>query len=144
MCWNNQCITIYGGLFSFCKGLFASMESQWSRNLHAHQLVYTCRNPTSKECEDDTHIPEMWTWESSRIPEYLELDCKSEKTSPWGVLYTIGKVLKCKCQKWPCMSHLDIYNTSYGQKSEIDLTAVRVGRVQHTVGKLLTRATSFL
>jgi hypothetical protein len=28
-----------------------------------------CRNPTLKECEDDTHTPEMGTWESSRIPE---------------------------------------------------------------------------
>jgi len=24
--------------------------------------------------------------------------------------------LKCKCPKWPCMSHLDICNTSYGWK----------------------------
>jgi hypothetical protein len=39
-----------------------------------------------------------------------------QKTSKWGVLYTIGKFLKCKCPKWPRMSHLDIYNPSYGQK----------------------------
>jgi hypothetical protein len=24
--------------------------------------------------------------------------------------------LKCKCLKWACMTHLDIWNTSYGQK----------------------------
>jgi len=34
----------------------------------------------------------------------------------WRVLYTIGKLLKCKCLKWACMTHLDIWNKSYGQK----------------------------
>jgi hypothetical protein len=34
----------------------------------------------------------------------------------WGVFYTVGKVLKCKCPKWPRMSHLDICSTSYGRK----------------------------
>jgi len=26
------------------------------------------------------------------------------------------KALKCRCRKWPRMSHSDIYNTSYGRK----------------------------
>jgi hypothetical protein len=30
--------------------------------------------------------------------------------------YTIGKLLKRKCLKWACMTHLNIYNTSYGRK----------------------------
>jgi hypothetical protein len=34
----------------------------------------------------------------------------------WGVLYTIEKILKCRCPKWPCMSHLDICSPSYEQK----------------------------
>ncbi len=32
------------------------------------------------------------------------------------IFYTVGKVLKCRCPKWPCMSHLDICSTSYGRK----------------------------
>jgi hypothetical protein len=28
----------------------------------------------------------------------------------------IGKLLKCRCQKWVCTSNLDICNTSYGKK----------------------------
>ncbi len=28
----------------------------------------------------------------------------------------LEKVLKCRCPKWPRMSHLDICNTSYGRK----------------------------
>jgi hypothetical protein len=83
------------------------LEHIWHKN---------CRNPTLRECEDKTHTFEMGTWESSRTPETLELDCKGQKTSPWGVIHIIGKLPKCRCRKWPRMSHLDIYNTSYGQK----------------------------
>jgi len=32
------------------------------------------------------------------------------------VLYTIGKLLKRRCLKWACMTHLDIWHASYGQK----------------------------
>jgi hypothetical protein len=35
---------------------------------------------------------------------------------PWGVFYTVGKVLKSRCWKWPCKSHSDICSTSYGRK----------------------------
>jgi hypothetical protein len=34
------------------------------------------RNPTLKECEDDTHTPEMGSWESFRTPKNSEFDCK--------------------------------------------------------------------
>jgi hypothetical protein len=33
-----------------------------------------------------------------------------------GILYIIGKLLKRKCLKWARIAHLDIWNTSYGQK----------------------------
>jgi hypothetical protein len=33
-----------------------------------------------------------------------------------SALDVIGKVLKCRCPKWPRMSHLDICSPSYGQK----------------------------
>jgi hypothetical protein len=39
-----------------------------------------CYNPTLKECEDDIHTPEMWTWKSSETPEYSELDCRGKNT----------------------------------------------------------------
>jgi hypothetical protein len=61
-------------------------------------------------------LPKSGNWESSETLEILELNSRGQNTSPWGVLYTIGKVLKCRCRKWPCMSHFDIYSTSYGQK----------------------------
>jgi hypothetical protein len=63
-----------------------------------------------------THTTEMGTWESSRTPENSKLDWRGQNTSPWGVLYTVGKVLKCRCRNWPCMSHSNICSTSYGRK----------------------------
>jgi hypothetical protein len=81
-----------------------------------HSRYGSCRNPTLKECEDDTHTPEMGTWESLATLENLELDCRGQNTLPWCVLYTIGKVLKCRCRKWPRMSHSNICSTSYVRK----------------------------
>jgi hypothetical protein len=34
----------------------------------------------------------------------------------WRFLYIIRKLLERKCLKWAHMTHLDIWNTSYGQK----------------------------
>jgi hypothetical protein len=72
--------------------------------------------PLWGKCEDETHTPKSGNLESSRTPENVELDCRGQNTWHWGVLYTVGKVLKCRCPKWPCMSHLDICSTSYGRK----------------------------
>jgi hypothetical protein len=58
----------------------------------------------------------METWESSGTPKISELNFRGQNTSPWGVFHIIGKLLKCRCRKWPRMSHLDICSTSYGQK----------------------------
>ncbi len=71
--------------------------------------MQACRNPTLRQ---------VWRWDSHSQKWELgvQLDCRGQNTSPWGVLYIVGKVLKCKCRKWPCMSHSDICSTSYGQK----------------------------
>jgi hypothetical protein len=58
----------------------------------------------------------MGTWESSGIPKCLEFEGKGQNTSHWGVLYIIWKLSKCRCRKWAHLSHLDICNTTYGQK----------------------------
>jgi hypothetical protein len=61
-------------------------------------------------------LPKMGLGSPPGLPKSLEHDCRGQNTSPWGVLYIVGKVSKCRCPKWPRMSHLDICNTSYGQK----------------------------
>jgi hypothetical protein len=45
-----------------------------------------------------------------------ELDYMGKNTLLWSFLHKIGNLPKCRCQKWPRMSHLDIYSTSYGWK----------------------------
>jgi hypothetical protein len=72
--------------------------------------------PLWRKCEVATHTPENGSLESSGTPENSQDDCRGQNTSHWGVLYTVGKVLKCRCSKCPRMSHLDIYSPSYGQK----------------------------
>ncbi len=86
-----------------------------------HTLLGTMQHngvatPLWGKCEVAIHIPENGTWESSGILKNSERNCKGQNTSHWVVLYTIGKVLKGRCPKWPCMNHLDICNTSYGRK----------------------------
>ncbi len=72
--------------------------------------------PLWGKCEVATHTPENGTWESSAIPKNSKRNCRGQNTSHWDVIYTVRKVLKFKCPKWPCMSHLDICSTSYGRK----------------------------
>jgi hypothetical protein len=70
--------------------------------------------PLWAKCEDETHTPKSGNFESSGTPKNSEFEFRGQNTLHWGVLYTIEKVLKCKCPKWPCMSHLDICKTIYG------------------------------
>ncbi len=64
----------------------------------------------------NSHFPKLGIWSPPGLPECLEFDNKGKNTSPWGVLSVIGKVLKCKCPKWPRIGHSDICSPSYGQK----------------------------
>jgi len=72
--------------------------------------------PLWGKCEVATHTPKNGTWESFETPENFEHNYRGQNTSHWNVFYIVGNVLKCKCPKWPRMSHLDIYSTNYGQK----------------------------
>jgi hypothetical protein len=72
------------------------------------------------------YFGQVWGWsltlgksedlESSRTPECLELDNKTQNTLHWGVFGVIGKALKRRYRKWPHIGHLDIFRSSYGQK----------------------------
>jgi hypothetical protein len=61
-------------------------------------------------------FPKVGDLESSGIPENSKDDLRGQISSHWCALYEIEKVLKCRCPKWPRMSHLDISSPSYGQK----------------------------
>jgi hypothetical protein len=60
-------------------------------------------------------LPKVGTWSPLGLPQ-LRSSIAKVKTPCLEVFYTVGKALKCKCRKWPRMSHLDICSTSYGQK----------------------------
>jgi len=57
-----------------------------------------------------------WELESRWTPKCSESDCKGQNLMAWRVIYIIGKLLKRKCLKWARITHLDIWNISYGQK----------------------------
>jgi hypothetical protein len=45
-------------------------------------LSMNVATPLLKECEDDTHTPEMGTWESFGTPKTSKFNCKGQNTSP--------------------------------------------------------------
>jgi hypothetical protein len=54
--------------------------------------------------------------ESQWTPKTLGSNFRGQNSLDYGVLYIIEKLLECKCPKWARIAHLDILNTSYGQK----------------------------
>ncbi len=59
----------------------------------------------------------LWEMESWWTPKILERNFRGENSMACGVLYTIGKILERRCLKWVRIVHLDIWDTSYGQKN---------------------------
>jgi hypothetical protein len=73
------------------------------------------------ECESWTstfpsELP-FWELESWWTPKFSKNDFKHQNPWDWEVPYIIGKILERKCLKWVCMTHSDIWNTSYGQRN---------------------------
>jgi hypothetical protein len=58
----------------------------------------------------------LWEMESRWTPKTLESDFRGQTSMDYGVLYIIGKLLKRRYLKWARLAHLNIWNTSYGQK----------------------------
>jgi hypothetical protein len=87
----------------------------WDLEVTSHQILCVA-TPLWDKCEGEAHTPKSGKLESSRTPENLELDFRGQISSHSSVLYVIGKVLKCRCPKWPRMSHSDIFSPSYRQK----------------------------
>jgi hypothetical protein len=58
----------------------------------------------------------FWERESRWTPKASEGELRGQISMDYCALYTIGKLLERKCLKWARIAHLDIWNTSYGQK----------------------------
>ncbi len=74
-----------------------------------------------------------WELESRWTPECLKSDHKGQNLMDWKKNYIIKKLLKLRCIKWACMTPLNIWNTSYGQKKgresnwQFDFWPLKVG-----------------
>jgi len=58
----------------------------------------------------------LWEMESRWTSKISESNFRGQNSMVFGVLYIIGKILEWRCLKWVGIAHLDIWNTSYGQK----------------------------
>ncbi len=58
----------------------------------------------------------LWEMESQWTSKTSESDLRGQNSMACGVLYIIGNILEHKCLKWARITHLDIWNTNYGQK----------------------------
>jgi hypothetical protein len=92
-------------------------------------LIKDVVTPLWAKCDNETHKPNNGNLESSGTLENLELNSRGQNTLYWDFLCNIEKFLKCRCRKWPRMSHLDICNTSYSQNKgrEFDSRPLKVG-----------------
>jgi len=50
------------------------------------------------------------------LPKLQRAISRGQNSMSCGVFYIIRNLLKHKCLKWACIAHLNIWNTSYGQK----------------------------
>jgi len=120
------------GLATTAKGL-QGCEPRGSPRIKAKALqrcgprgsrVVTSHTPGSvRKCEgvwgsEHTLLRQLplWEMESRWTPETSESNCRGQTLMYFGVLYIIGKILERRCLKWAWIAHLDIWNTSYGQK----------------------------
>jgi hypothetical protein len=124
--------------------LFASLSSSWSFYLQTFTVVTltlgsqprqgVTRVRVKKETWESHHIlpgmQRVWghepshsqvnshvgSWSPQWTSEFLECNCRGQNSLLRKVIYITGKLLKRRCQKWARISHLNICNTSYGQK----------------------------
>jgi hypothetical protein len=57
------------------------------QKINKNQIIFLLsnyRNPILRKCEDETHTPEMRTWESSGTLKILEFDCTVKKFRIWA------------------------------------------------------------
>jgi len=55
------------------------MQVEGRHGMRSYIIVAT---PLLEECEDDTHTPEMGTWESFRTLKTLEFNCRGQNALP--------------------------------------------------------------
>ncbi len=75
----------------------------------------------------------LWELESHIVSKSSESNSRGQNSLNWGVPYIIENLLERRCLQWACMTHFDIWNTSYGQKKgwelnwQFDFCPLKVG-----------------
>jgi hypothetical protein len=110
---NPECCNLSFGLATKVRGWkVAGQEGDPRVTSHAHGSTKSVREWTSHS-QMNSHVR---SWSPKRTPESSERDYRGQNSSTRTVPYIIGQLLKRICLKWACITHLDIWNTSYGQK----------------------------
>ncbi len=93
-----------------CKGA----GQEWARQSH---FMFLKMQESGREWTSTlpSELP-LWELEFRWTLESSKSDCKSQNPLDWDVLYIIENLLELRCLKWACMTYLNTYNTSYGQK----------------------------
>jgi hypothetical protein len=65
----------------------------------------------------------FWFWELESLWtfKYSKNNLKGQNSLDWGPPYIIGNFFRFRFLKWVHIIHLNIYNTSYGQKKNHEL-----------------------
>ncbi len=87
---------------------------------------------SAKKCEGmNPHTPKWTLILEVRIPNgFMNVQraiARGQNPSVQKVFYIIGNLLKWRCLKWVCITHLDIWNTSYDQKKGWESTRNQPG-----------------
>jgi hypothetical protein len=86
------------------------------RNQESHHTPLGVQKVWGNEPSHSQGKSHVGSWSPKWTSKSLERNCRGQNSSSWWVLYNIKKLLKRRCLKWAHISHLDIWNTSYGQK----------------------------
>jgi hypothetical protein len=97
---------------------------------------FTCYGNAKNVRNEPSHSQvnsQVGSWSPKWTPESSKRDWRAQNSLPQKVIYVFGNLLKRKCLKWACIAHLDICDTSYGQKKghesnwQFDSWALKVG-----------------
>jgi hypothetical protein len=94
-------------------GRWRAKRKTWE-SLHMPPGVQRAWGHEPSQSQVNSHVG---SWSLERTSKFSERDFKGQNSLPWGVLYITGNLLKSRCLKWACIVHLNICNTSYGQKN---------------------------
>jgi len=74
-----------------------------------------CKVASQEEAHECKQLP-LWEMEFQWTPKTSKNNFRGQNSISCGIIYIIENLLERRCLKWARISHLDIWNTSYGQK----------------------------